>query len=371
MSALLQGRILYYRGLYPAWGPKIILNELIIKEGYESSQLPSSRTVGRFLKSKSLTAKYAKNKPLPNPKLPKVTQSHECWQMDDKGPEPYKGIGHVGMINIKDCHSSAYIGSVAISLAHTRSHPNMSDYQYALRLAFSEFGIPKAIQADHGSNFYENRAKSPFPTLLHLWLLGLGVELVWANPYRPTDQAVVERSHQTTHQQNNRSLAFKNMQDFQEHIDRRRKELNENINCDTFQKPPLIAFPDAIHSKRFYNPLSEEKLFSFEKIDTYLDNKTWFRKVSSNRTLSIGGQVYYLPKAKKQSELTISFDVKTRNLIFRDDKELIANLPIKGIDFTSITGIDYIKRLKNRQLDIPLNWDSIKINTTLCPNKLT
>lgn len=240
-----------------------------------------------------------------------------------------------------------------------------------MRLAFNEFGLPKAIQADHGSNFYENRAKSPFPTTLHLWLLGLGVELVWANAYRPTDQAVVERSHQVTHDQNNRSVAFKNMQDFQEHIDRRRKELNENIGCDTFQKPPLVAFPEAIHSKTFYNPLSEEKLFSTQRIDKYLTDKKWFRKVSSNHTLSIGGQVYYLPKAKKLSELTVCFDDKTRNLIFRDDKEQIASLPIKDIDFQSIAGDSYIKRLKNRQLEIPLDWESIKINTTLCPNKLT
>ena len=101
MSEHLQTRTLYYRSLYPSWGSKMIKNELIVKDSYQAMDLPSLRTFGRFLKSKNLTIKYDKNLPLPNEKLPKISQCHQCWQMDDKGPEPYKGVGHVGMINIK------------------------------------------------------------------------------------------------------------------------------------------------------------------------------------------------------------------------------------------------------------------------------
>jgi hypothetical protein len=50
------------------------------------------------------------------------------------------------------------------------------------------------------------------------------------------------------------------------------------------------------------------------------------------------------------SELAVTFDDKTRHLIFRDDKELIASLPIKGIDFESIAGKNYANHLKNKQL---------------------
>jgi hypothetical protein len=361
-------RIIHYRKLYADWGAKMIVNELIQMDGYSADQLPCLRTIERFLKSKHLTKNYQKNVPLPHDKPQKVGQAHQCWQMDDKGPEPYRGVGYVGMINVKDVFSHVYVGSCGINLPHTRSHPNTTDYQYALRTAFTEFGLPQMIQADHGSNFYENRSKSPFPTPLHLWLLGLGIDLVWANAYRPTDQAVVERSHQITHWQNDRNLDYKNMQDFQEHINRRRQQLNHNITCDTWGKAPLKAFPEAIHSKRFYNPLTENILFATNKIDQYLSNKKWFRKVSQNHTLSLGGQVYYLPKAKECSELTITFDEKTRNLIFHDDKEQLASLEIKGIDFQNLAGINYINRLTNQQLLIPMNWEAIKINTTFCPN---
>jgi hypothetical protein len=250
ISPTLQELILHYRSSYPDWGAKSILNELIEQEGYEPSSLPSLSSIERLLSSKGLTKRRQKLRPLPNALTSPIQKPHDCWQMDDKGGEVYEGVGHIGMINIKDKVSSTYIQSLAVPLPHTRSHPNISDYQCCLRLGFNEFGLPKAIQADHGSNFYENKTGSAFPTILHLWLIGLGIELVWANTYRPTDQATVERSHQITHHQNNRTITYKNIQDLQLHIDKRRKQLNEKITCDTFGKPPLVAFPSAKHSTK-------------------------------------------------------------------------------------------------------------------------
>jgi hypothetical protein len=369
ISLEIQEKIRLYRKNYNGWGAKTILTELQVKDGYPESDLPSLSTLNRFLKSEGLLKKYAKNIPLPNPKRTAVSQAHECWQMDDKGPEHYEGVGHIGMINIKVVHSSTYINSVAISLPHTRSHPKIADYQYVLRLSFQEFGLPLSIQADHGSNraanrFYENRSKSPFPTDLHLWLLGLGVNLVWANAYRPTEQGTVERSHQTTHMQNKRTKPFKNLTDFQNHVNQRRKQLNEYIPCDTFGKPPLVGFPESVHSKRFYNPLMEEIGFDINRIDAYLKDKKWFRKVSSNKTISLGGHVYYLPKCKINLELSIQFDPNSRCLIFHNDKELVATLPIKGCDFEHLAGENFTKCLKNRQLEIPFDWNIHKIVTT-------
>lgn len=117
-------RIIHYRTSYPYWGAKTIVNELIQVDGYSAEQLPCFRTIERFLKSESLIKKYQKNVPLPNPRPQSVSHAHQCWQMDDKGPESYQGVGYVGMINVKDSYSSVYVGSLGISLPHTRSHPH-------------------------------------------------------------------------------------------------------------------------------------------------------------------------------------------------------------------------------------------------------
>ena len=363
-DACILERIRSYRSLHEKWGAKTILVELVEKDKYLKEDLPSYRTIERYLKSLNLSQSYEKHRPLEGTTRCKATESHDCWQMDDKGVEYYSGVGHVGMINIKDVYSCVHTQSFGIPLPHKRSHPTMSDYQCALRLAFSEFGLPKRIQADHGSNFYENRSKSPFPTTLHLWLVGLGISLEWARIYRPTDQSKVERTHQTLHDQVQQSLDFTSWDNFKRIVDLRRHRLNNHIVCDTLGQPPLVAYPQALHSSRYFNPLTEHSLLDTNRIKEYLHLKEWFRKVSDAKTISLGGYVYYLTKAQAQKELKITFDKDLDNLIFYDDKELVAQLPFKGLEFQNLVEPEFYNTLKSLQFELPFNWANAKINTT-------
>jgi hypothetical protein len=284
--------------------------------------------------------------------------------MDDKGAESYPGIGEVSMINIKDVKSGTHVQGFGLAFPHKRCHPNMSDYQCALRLAFCEFGLPKCIQADHGSNFHESRGQSPFPTPLHLWLVGLGIDLRWARIYRPTDQAHVERTHQTLHDQIQQNFNFTSWENFKNTVDQRRHRLNYHIPCDTTGKPPLVAYPEAKHSGKYFNVLTEKDCFDQERIKEYLHLKEWFRKVSDIKTISLGGHIYRLPKAKFRKEVKIVFDKPSSCLIFYDVKELVDQLPIKGIDFNDLVEPDFLKTLKELQLELPFNWRATKIVTT-------
>ena len=357
-------RIGHYRGLHPKWGAKTILVELIQTDKYCASALPSCSTIERYLSSQSLSVVYEKHRPLDSHSRNPVENCHDCWEMDDKGAETYLGIGEVSMINIKDVKSGVHTQSFGISFPHKRCHPNISDYQCALRLAFCEFGLPKCIQADHGSNFYENRSKSPFPTPLHLWLLGLGIDLVWARIYRPTDQARVERTHQTLNDQIQQSFDFNSWDNFKSTVEQRRKRLNNHIPCDTTGKPPLVAFPQAKHSGRYFNPITEKDAFDTKRVGQYLHLKEWFRKVSEVKTISLGGQIYYIAKAKPKTEVKIIFDNPSKNLIFYDVNELIAQLPIKGIGFQDLVEPNFFNTLISLQFEFPFDWGSFKINTT-------
>jgi hypothetical protein len=357
-------RISHYRGLHQKWGAKTILTELIEKDNYAPSTLPSCSTIESYLKQLSLSEVYEKHRPLAsNSRLP-IEDCHDCWQMDDKGAEAYPGIGEVNMINVKDVKSGVHTQSFGMRFPHKRYHPSISDYQCALRLAFQEFGLPKRIQADHGSNFHENRSKSPFPTPLHLWLLGLGIELEWSRIYRPTDQGKVERTHQTLHDQVQQTGDFKSWENFKSVVEQRRYRLNNHIPCDTTGKPPLIAFPQARHSGRYFNPLLECVVFDKARIRQYLHLKEWFRKVSDTKTVSLGGHVYYMAKAKPKTELRIVFKNDSANLIFYDVNELIAQLPIKGIDFQDLVEPNFLNTLHSLQLEFPFDWNSFKIVTT-------
>ena len=133
----------------------------------------------------------------------------------------------------------------------------MENYQIALRLGFLDFGLPKKIQVDHASVFYDNHSKSPFPTRFHLWLIALGIELVYSRVHRPTDQAKVERSHEILFNQTVRSHKAEDWKHLYEICQNRRKVLNEEFPSSTCNgKPPLKAFPKAKHSGKIYAPQS-------------------------------------------------------------------------------------------------------------------
>ena len=360
-------RIAAYRLLHPKWGAKTIRVELIKKDTYNSDDLPSEKTIERYIKHLSLSEVYEKHRPLENAQRVQVEACHDCWQMDDKGGELYGGVGVVRMINIKDVKSCLHVQAFPIGFAHTRCHPNITDYQCALRLAFYQYGLPKRVQSDHGSNFYESKSQSPFPTLLHLWLLGLGVDLEWSRMYRPTDQAKVERTHQTLHDQIKQATDFKSWQDFKRTLDERRHRLNSHIVCDTLGKPPLVAFAEAKHSGRFFNPLTEQLLFDNKRIKNYLNNREWFRKIRDIKTVSLGGCIYYLKDiklTKLNREAKIVFDATSDSLFFYNINGLIAQLPIKGLDFQELVEPHFLNTLKNLQLEMPFDWKITKINTT-------
>jgi hypothetical protein len=355
-----------YRIAHQGWGAKTIRTELLLDGRFSQSFLPSLTTIANYLRAKGLVKIYEPNRPLANVMLFNLTKAHQQWQIDDMGPESYPSVGFVGMINVKDVFSKVYVQTFPVTLEHTRCHPNMSDYQCALRLGFIEFGLPDAIQADHGSNFYENKSKSPFPTTLHLWLVALGIDFSWSRTHRPTDQGSVERSHWTTFNQIQRSQSFKNWQELKEFCDQRRYKLNHHLICDTLKKAPLVAFPEAIHSKKYFNPLTEHLTIDLQKVFSFLAKGEWFRKVSSAKTISLAGQVYYLTNSKPNQKIRITFDSDSKELFFHDDNELFLKLPIKGISIEKLMGYGFEQiAIPNVQLEIPFNWNQIKVSTTL------
>jgi transposase InsO family protein len=353
LNPIVLSRIVSLRQQHEGWGATTILTELTVNDGYESEDLPSRRNLANIIKAYGTPAIRHTHQPLSSDAPRAVQTAHECWQMDDKGIDHYKGVGYIGTINIKDVFSGVYTQSLGLLFAHKRGHTSLTDYQYALRLAFCEFGTPQRIQADHGSNFYENHTRSPYPTPLHLWLLGLGIELTWARVYRPTDQAKVERTHQIMHNQVRQKDDFRDLAAFQEQLNLRRSRLNYHIPCERTDKPPLVAFPDARHSGRQYNPLREKDLFDTQHIKAYLHQKVWYRKVSKNNTFSLGGQVYYVTKVAPQKELKICFDMNEDKLMLYNDKELVDKISLKGISWENLIEPNFINMFKNRQLKLP------------------
>lgn len=329
------------RQKHPGWGAPSILLDLVEQYGYTSAQLPSSASINRYIKEQGLVASRAKANPLPTfdeKKCNKVKRLHDQWELDAKGPEVVTGMGTCAPINIKDRKSKTHCISFPVPVKNKRSQPSTIYYYWSLRLAFIQWGLPKSIRVDHDSCFYENRSSSPFPKFFHLWLIGLGIELCFIKHKPPIENAVIERSHQTINNQVYKGQQYDCWKSLFKYSNERLTKLNYKLpNRMMNYKAPLEQYPKASHSGRFYNIAQEESMIDFKRIYRYLTNGKWYRIVSKDKTISLGGQVYYLKQAKPRTQIQITFCNRRKKLLFHDVNELlIASHSIKKLSVETV-----------------------------------
>lgn len=366
-SSIISDQILQIRTAHPGWGAKTIWSELKLNKRLTTLEIPKPSTIALFLKCKGLTKEYEKNIPLPDSQLHSAKYPHHIWQIDGQGATSVDGVGKVHLINTKDVFSRTYCGSIPEYAGLHSGTPSGTNYQHALRVAFCEFGMPNTIQTDHASVFYENKGKSPFPTRFHLWLISLGIPLIFSRKNTPTDQAIVERAHQTISNQVIKGSSFNSVLSLHAYCDKRRKLLNETLPCSTIGGiAPLKAFPAAKNSGRFYHPQTERNMIDLNLVFQFLAKGKWYRKAGKTKTIHLGGQWYYVKQAKTYSLLHIEFNADEKLLVFRDvNEQLVDKQPIKGISPEILMGESFYEAtLPDFQLKLPFSWEDHLISTT-------
>ena len=277
--------------------------------------------------------------------------------MDAKGTHQIDSIGHVGLINLKDWKSRIHLISYPALVSGLKGHCTTEDYQTALRACFVQYGLPKAIQVDHESVFINNAQASPFPTRLHLWLTALGIELCFSRLHRPTDQAIVERSHQTIFQQALADQVFEDWDQCMHELEKRRKILNEEAPCASFGGvAPLVRDPQAAIPRRPFDISKEEQYLDLNRVYRLLATGNWRRKVSKDKTISIADEVFYLKEATPLQMIEISFDPNRKQLCFTHDKEReVAAKSFNRFSKYKLMGKP-IQQPPKLQLSIPFNY---------------
>lgn len=359
------------RNKHEGWGPTTILAEL--KKEDLIKGLPSRSSIGRYLKEQGMSKPYEPHADLPVEPCQKAKRCHSLWQIDGQGNTDVTNVGIIAMLNIKDVHSRVYAGIFPAKMTSKQSSPKTGDYQTAMRLGFLHHGLPRRLQSDHASVFYDNNSKSPFPTSFCLWLIALGIQPCFSRVHQPTDQGTVERAHQTIYNQVLLGRKdYKNWEQLFEQCQARRNMLNLYIPstaCDG--QAPLTKYPKAKHSGKYYHPFLEEQLMDMNRVFDFLAKGKWFRKVARSRTIKLGGQVYYVPNVKPREQLLITFSKKEKKLLFQSDKELVvAQLPLKGITKENLMNdLGSLTQCHSIQLEIPFDWETQKVNTTFSDSK--
>lgn len=341
MGIAMQERIRQMRLLHPRWGPLTLCVELE-REQIEGELLPSAATIGRFLQAEMTRQAREPHRALPATSGQRTEVPHDRWQMDARGYDAIPDVGIVTLININDCHSHARIHSYPCRLGeeHASRHAATEDYQWALRLAFLKWGMPSALQVDHESVFFDNKTRSPFPTLIHLWLVALGIRMHFSRVHQPKDQGMTERSHQIWEQQVLAGQRFPDWQTLYHTLNQRREILNYLLPCRSLNGlPPLRAFPEAEHSGRFYTTESEQELLDLHAVHTYLAQGEWFRRIASNGTISLGGNVYYLAQNLPRDLVRITYLPESQQLhICKTNGEHLVDKSIQNLTKEILSG---------------------------------
>jgi transposase len=335
--AEMKDAILELREKHPGWGAQTLRLEIAKDMRFAGQSIPSRARIAVYLKEQKKVRKYERHQDLPEPKARPVQRPHQEWEMDAQGVTMVTGLGKVSFINLLDVYSHASIDSHACP--NTR-HPKSEEYQQVLRRAFIRYGLPEQLSLDHDSAFYDNKSASPFPSIIHLWLIGLGVQVRFIHKRPPLDHARIERHHQTIAGQAFEGQTFSDVTALQRSLQARMLFLNQEYPTRALDgQPPFQAFPQARHSSRFYALDVEEQLLNMQRVYDYLQSGRWFRQVSSVGTFSLGGYIYNVTTHFARQTLEITFDSTTHKLVCLPEKQTTAfQLDIQGLTKSALIG---------------------------------
>ena len=351
------------RRAHPGWGPITLIEELALRPDNFGVALPSRARVAAFLKAKGLVRKYERHVDLISP-LPETNlQAHDEWEMDAQGAQEIRGLGKVSIVNITDVASRLKVESYPHLVGRTRL--GWQDYQLVLRCAFVQYGLPKCITLDHDSAFFDNTSASPYPSHLHLWLVGLGINVIFIVKKPPLQHAQIERTHQTITAQAITGQTWNSQSELRQGLNQRRHFLNTIYpSRSLLYQAPLEAFPQASYSGRPYRPEWEAELLDLPRIYNFLAQGTWFRETSLHGEFWLGLQRYNSGRLSARTTQEVNFDIETLEFIAKTiGTNRIQRFTVKGISKTDLMGeLVPFSRLPAYQLALPFTLDAWRQN---------
>jgi hypothetical protein len=159
------------------------------------------------------------------------------------------------------------------------------------------------VRVDNGAPW---GSTGELPTDLALWLIGLGVPIIWNPPRCPQANGVVERSQGT----GQRWAEPQTCPDEAE--SRRRLEEQDHIQRELYPRikglSRMAASPGLRHSGRDYRPEGEEAMWDLEPVLSHLAGYVSTRRVDSSGTVSLYNRSRYVGKGLGGRDVYISLD---------------------------------------------------------------
>jgi transposase InsO family protein len=179
----IEAALLALRGEHPTWGPRKLRRRL---QDLGESAPPAVSTVARLLKRSGCIDPQVSQQHQPWQRFVRA-EPNELWQMDFKGHFALH-LGRCHPLTVLDDHSRYLHGLFACDNEQTAT------VQAHLTGLFTVHGLPVSILCDNGPPW---AGSGPEHTVLTVWLLRLGVQVIHGRPFHPQTQGKDERFHRT------------------------------------------------------------------------------------------------------------------------------------------------------------------------------
>ena len=347
---------LTHKRSHPRWGADRVLIELRKEPELTALKLPKRSRLAAFFKERcpECVASRKPRKPAPA-RPPRVTGVHELWQLDTQEGTRLHDGSIASICNIRDPVGAAMIASQSFSVKTGRHWRKLTvqEVRSVLRAGFSEWKtLPDGVQTDN-ELVLTGSPTDPYPSLLTLWLRGLGVKHCFIRPNTPTDQPHVERNHRTLDDFALNEEALTNLTCLQQALDRERRMYNHEFPSrasDCAGYPPLVAHPELLQPRRFYQPELELALFDMQRVYDYLATFTFERKVSASGQVSLGRRIYSVGRPHAGKSVLVCFDACQQQWVFfaepeeeraeEQEKEELARRALKDLDIQTLTELN-------------------------------
>jgi hypothetical protein len=175
--------------------------------------------------------------------------------------------------------------------------------QQALRAAFARWGLPRQLRVDNGKPW---GSWSDLPPALALWLIGLGIDMIWNDPCRPQQNGVVERS-QGTAKRWAEPQACQSVAELQARLDADDQLQRERYPLARGQSRWAL-FPGLAHSGRPYQETDEATAWSLERVCEHLAGYAVPRRVDSQGKVSVYHRNLYVGSVHGGKDVWVQFD---------------------------------------------------------------
>lgn len=266
---------------------------------------------------------------------------HDIWAVDAKERIPLEDGTWASWLAISDEASGAILYTAAFPQRYW-GQLDVILIREQLQQAFVQWGLPRRLRFDNG---YPWGTYNAVPTDMSLWLVGLGLQVLFGRPARSTDNAVVERAHGVLNAwvEPRQRTDFADLQQGLAYFTRWQRERYPVSDGQT----RLMRYPELQHNPRRYEPQADRQMWSLQAVYNYLACFRFQRKVTVTGVITLLNRTYSVGRALYRRTIAVQMDPTTWQWVVYDDYgRPLKHLAPKGLTYETLFDMTLAQRRK-------------------------